>query len=76
MSNAIATIASVVTSEELDSIGEGTSSAMSVTMARATKAMARVSATIAARVVLDAIARVVVTAMARVVLIVAVRVVS
>ena len=60
MTNTITTIARVVTSEELDSIGKGTSSAMSMSMARAT----------------NAIARVVVTAMARVVLIVAVRVVS
>ena len=60
MTNTITTIARVVTSEELDSIGKGTSSAMSMSIARAT----------------NAIARVVVTAMARVVLIVAVRVVS
>ena len=57
MTNTIATIARVVTSEELDSIGKGTSSAMS--MARATNAIARVVVTAMARVVLIVAVRVV-----------------
>ena len=69
MTNTIATIARVVTSEELDSIGKGTSSAMSMSIARATNAIARVVVTAMARVVLTTIAGIVLVAVARAVLI-------
>ena len=58
MTNTIATIARVATSKELDSIGKGPSSAMSMTttMVRATNAIARVVLTTITGVVLITIA--------------------